>query len=93
MPTPSKLHQSTSIPWQERAALSVEHAAEILGLSRKNAYNLVAAGRIRAVKIGDKRLIVPVAEIRRLINLEPSPRRPRPRRASTAATKEATATV
>jgi excisionase family DNA binding protein len=68
MPAPSKIHQSVYVPWQDRAALSVEHAAEVLGLSRKTAYNLIASGRIRATKIGDRRLVVPVAEIHRLIS-------------------------
>jgi excisionase family DNA binding protein len=75
VPATSKLHDLKNLPWQARGALSVEHAAEILGLSRKDAYRQIGAGRIVAVRIGDRRMIVPVAEIFRLLGMK-APRRP-----------------
>ena len=86
MPTPSKLHQPTDLPWHERAALTVTHAAEVLGLSRKDTYNAVAAGRIRAVNLGGKRIVVPVAEIWRLVGEATDG--PKRRRAAAAARKD-----
>ena len=79
----SKLHTSTDAPWRQRAALSVTHAAEILSLSRKNAYTLIERGHIRAVRLG-KRLVVPVTEIDRLLET------PRLRRRVSSAAREAT---
>jgi excisionase family DNA binding protein len=67
MPNPSKIHQFAHVPWQKRAALSVTQAAEILSLSRRHAYEMVAAGHIRAVRIGGRRVIIPVDEIHRLL--------------------------
>ena len=91
MPAPSPLHQPTDLPWHERAALSVEHAAEVLGLARKTAYNLAAAGKIRTAKLGDKRIVVPVSEIWRLVGEATDG--PKRRRAAAAARKNSKVTA
>lgn len=54
----SALHESKDLPWQQRASPSVEHAAEILGVSRKHAYNRITAGEIRSVRLG-QRIVIP----------------------------------
>ena len=76
MPFFSKLHRPSDLPWQQRGALSVEHAAQVLGVSRQHAYNLITSGAIQAAKLGEKRLVVPVREILRIIDGKP-PRSPR----------------
>jgi excisionase family DNA binding protein len=82
VPKASPLHQIKDVPWQQRPSVSVEHAAELIGISRKHAYNMIRANEIRAVKFR-KRLVVPVAEIFRLLNANqpPTKQRSKPRRA------------
>ena len=48
-----------------RRAVSVEQAAHYIGLGRSSMYKAVAAGQIKAVRVGS-RWLVPVAEIERL---------------------------
>jgi len=52
--------------------VTVPVAAKLLGVSRPTAYEAVAAGTIPAVRIG-RRLVVPVAALRRLLALDESP--------------------
>lgn len=46
------------VPLTERLALTVPETAILLGISRSKAYELVAAGVIPSIRLGD-RLIVP----------------------------------
>ena len=46
--------------------LAVPYVAALLGISRAAAYRVVAAGQIRALRLG-RRLLVPRAELRRLL--------------------------
>ena len=46
--------------------MTVAEAADVLGISRNSAYNAAQAGQIPTIKIG-KRLLVPVAAMKRLI--------------------------
>jgi len=48
-----------------RQAFSVPEAARMLGVSRATLYKLVAAGRIRVIKIAT-RTLVPASEIERI---------------------------
>ena len=49
---------NTSIPKpDEKRALRVKEASAIYGLSRSTLYVLMAAGKLRAVKVGGRRLI------------------------------------
>lgn len=43
----------------ERLVMSVEEAGEALGISRATAYMLVNTGRLPAIRISDRRIIVP----------------------------------
>lgn len=80
MPTPSPIHESKDIPWQARGAVSPEHAATILSISRRLLYDRIAAGEINAIKLGS-RTVVPVAEIFRLLNAaKPQTQKRKPRR-------------
>jgi len=51
----------------ERLTVSVEEAAEMLGVSRGTAYNLVRTGDIPSVRLG-RRIVVPVRRLRALID-------------------------
>ncbi len=48
------------------AALSPADAARELSLSRSHVYNLMAAGELRSVKIGRRR-VIPYSEVTRLL--------------------------
>ena len=51
----------------EQLAISVESAGKMLGISRATAYLLVNTGRIPALKISDRRWVVPVAALKKLL--------------------------
>ncbi|OGN94153.1 MAG: hypothetical protein A2Z75_08360 [Chloroflexi bacterium RBG_13_50_10] len=51
----------------ERLTMTVEEAAIALGISRATAYSLVNQGRLPAIRISDRRLILPVKSINELL--------------------------
>jgi excisionase family DNA binding protein len=55
----------------ERLTVSVEEAAEILGISRALAYSLVARQELPSLKLG-RRVVVPRRALHRMLELEPS---------------------
>jgi excisionase family DNA binding protein len=55
----------------ERLTVSVEEAAEILGISRALAYSLVARQELPSLKLG-RRVLVPRSALHRMLELEPS---------------------
>lgn len=56
-----------SLPWRERLTLRPKEFAEIVGISRSSAYELIASGRIPSVLIGDMRR-VPVEAVKKLVD-------------------------
>ncbi|MHB1536648.1 MAG: helix-turn-helix domain-containing protein [Acidimicrobiales bacterium] len=50
----------------EKAVLRVPEAADLLGISRSHAYELIADGKLPAIRLG-RRIIVPVDAIERLL--------------------------
>jgi len=50
----------------ERLTLSVDEAAQVLGISRTTAYECVRTGELRAVRLG-RRLVIPKAAIADLL--------------------------
>ena len=52
---------------QRRSTLTVEEAAEMLGLSRAFAYEAVSRGEIPSIRIG-RRILVPKVALERLLN-------------------------
>lgn len=48
--------------WRDRATLTVEEVAELLGIGRGTAYDAVRGGTIPAKRVG-RRWLVPVAEL------------------------------
>ena len=51
----------------QRRVLRVEEAAELLGVGRSLAYDLIRDGRLRSFKVGSRRL-VPVAAVDELLD-------------------------
>ena len=47
--------------------MTVEEAAIALGISRATAYSLVNQGRLPAIRISDRRLIVPIKALNELL--------------------------
>jgi len=50
-----------------RQTVSVEEAAEMLGISKNQAYKAVREGEIPVIRLG-KRLVVPLAAFNRMLN-------------------------
>lgn len=46
-----------NIPTQEKITLRINEATAVSGLSRSTIYELLKAGKLRAVKVGGRRLI------------------------------------
>ncbi len=78
MPKLSANHQPKNLPWQARGALSVEHASEVLGTSRKQMYDLISDGKVNVIRISERRMIVPVHEIFRILGDTPRRKTRRP---------------
>lgn len=51
-------------------AVTVEKAGQMLGISRNLAYQLVKEGKIPTIKVGKRRLLVPLVELERLMKVE-----------------------
>jgi len=51
----------------ERLTMTVEQAAKALGISRATAYMLANTGRIPAIRISERRLIVPRAALLKML--------------------------
>jgi len=51
----------------ECLTMTVEQAADALGISRATAYTLVHTGRLPAIRISDRRIIIPKKAISELL--------------------------
>lgn len=49
--------------------ISVEHAGELLGISRRSAYRAASRGELPAIRVG-RRLLVPTAKLLDLLGLD-----------------------
>ena len=49
-------------------ALTVEHAAELLGISRRSAYRAAAAGQLPSLRLG-RRLLIPTGQLLDLLGI------------------------
>lgn len=54
----------------KRRAVSPEQGFYELGISRALGYKLIKDGTIKAVRLGKRRLLIPVAELERLLNAD-----------------------
>lgn len=50
--------QSQNIPAHEKITLRINEASALSGLSRSTLYELLKANKLRAVKVGGRRLII-----------------------------------
>jgi len=57
------MNQSEQIP---RTLISVNEAAHVIGVSRSYAYELVASGLLRSVRLG-RRILIPISAIDDLV--------------------------
>jgi len=53
----------------ERATVTIEEAAQILGIGRASAYELARTGQIPVLKLGAKRLVVPRRALEKLLDI------------------------
>jgi excisionase family DNA binding protein len=58
--------QAQQTDWRSRTTLTVEGAADVLGIGRASAYAAAGNGELPTVRIG-RRLLVPVAGLRRML--------------------------
>lgn len=54
------------VNWRSRATVTVEEAAQILGVGRSTAYESARTGDLPTIAFG-RRLVVPVAKLRRML--------------------------
>jgi len=52
---------------KEKLTMTVEEAAGVLGISRATAFKLAREGRIPAIRISDRRLVVPVKALEAML--------------------------
>jgi excisionase family DNA binding protein len=64
-------HLVADTPPNTSATLTVEEAAEILGVGRRTAYKAVAAGELPALRLGN-RLVVPRAKLNAMLGIAQS---------------------
>jgi excisionase family DNA binding protein len=60
-----------SSSWNDRLVFTVAEAAQLLGVSRAFAYELVARGGIPVIRLG-RRILVPKMQLLALLNLPPT---------------------
>lgn len=51
----------------EKLALDIPEAAQALGISRATAYSLVREGKLPAIRISERRVIIPKVALERLL--------------------------
>ena len=64
--SPRSTHESLMELLSTRPTVSVSQAAQILSISRGQAYAMAHSGELRVVKIGT-RLVIPTEQLRQLI--------------------------
>lgn len=62
----------TKKTWQDRPTVQVPEAAEILGIGRGTAFAAAASGELKVLKFG-RRMVVPTAELKRLLGIDEKP--------------------
>jgi excisionase family DNA binding protein len=61
------VHESFSSDRQGRLAVSVDEASELLGISKWLGYEMVAQGKLPALRLG-RRLVIPLSALERLLD-------------------------
>lgn len=55
-------------PWQDKPTMSVPEVCKVLGISRSLGFKLVKEGKIPAMRLGQKRLVIPTTAVIQMIN-------------------------
>jgi excisionase family DNA binding protein len=55
---------------QARVAVSIPEAAQRLTCSESKARELIKSGRLRAIALGDQKIVVPIKELERFVDAE-----------------------
>ena len=61
---------------EQRLTVTVEEAGRLLGISRNLAYELISQGKIPAIRLGQRRVVVPLESLKRYLAnsaIEPTP--------------------
>lgn len=53
---------------EKKLAVTVEQAGRMLGISRNLAYQMAKNGEIPTIKLGERRLLVPVMKLEQMVN-------------------------
>jgi excisionase family DNA binding protein len=61
------VHESFGREPQDRLAVTVDEASELLGISKWLGYEMVAQGKLPALRLG-RRLIIPLSALERLLD-------------------------
>jgi excisionase family DNA binding protein len=61
-------HFTVDDDWLCQPTVSVEIAAQLLGISRASAFRAVHRGQLPAIRLG-RRIIIPTAELRQMLHL------------------------
>jgi excisionase family DNA binding protein len=51
----------------KRLTMTVQEASEVLGISRATAYMLASTGQIPTIRLGERRLVVPIAALMKML--------------------------
>lgn len=62
----SQIHES----WRNRAGLSPQELMALTGWSKSFTYKAIREGSIKAIRVGPRKLIVPVVEVEKLLKVE-----------------------
>jgi hypothetical protein len=68
-PRPEPPQAVTDRAWMDRAAIDLQEAAKIFGISRGAAYSAAKAGEIEVLKFG-RRMVVPVTWMKKRLGLD-----------------------
>lgn len=63
-------HESVTLSDSQRLAYSVEETAQLLGVHHFSVYRMIQRGRLRACRVLRGKLLVPRAEILKLLKME-----------------------
>lgn len=67
---------TVSAPRTSKLTLTVQEAAELIGISRAQAYRCVRSGQLKAVQLG-RRIVVPIIAVEELLSMTVAPDGPR----------------
>jgi len=54
---------------QKPLAVTIERAGQLLGISRNLAYQMAKEGKIPTVKLGERRLLVPMVKLEEMLGV------------------------